>query len=363
MTNRKTLVALLALAMTPGCSVQAGDPLIPVTLEPDHTVRPLAPVTIAESPLEGCLGAGGELVEIASVDNNDQHDHGALLTFGVSPSGILAAAGEDGTLKFWTLDAELIGTVDGSLITYGAEVGASPITDVAFMGEMAVVGDVRGLVQQMGSDGTFGVIGGTSPDVPIVAVAFDEGTGRFAHAQMGDVVPLAVHSIDGSSEAVDIEATLDVVRDIAFAPNGELWVAGATGGAAAIEIRDASDPSVVVRNLALGGAAPVTEIALSADGATAVLVASDFLYVVTEDGVSSFPGAEHGASSVAITRRGAFAVSIGVDGALVAQSSVDGREVARVAVARPVTVRVDATDRLVLVGGQDAIIHAFSCEL
>jgi hypothetical protein len=226
------------------------DPVVPAFVPETPSVRPLRPVVAVEPPLEGCLAAGGELVEIASVDNNDQHDHGALLTFGVSPSGVLAAAGEDGTLKFWTLDAELIGSVDGSLITYGAEVGASPITDVAFMGEMAVVGDVRGLVQQMGSDGTFGVIGGTTPDVPIVAVAFDEATGRFAHAQMGDVVPLAVHSIDGSSEPVDIESTLDVVRDLAFASTGELWVAGWTDGTAALEIRDAHDPSVVVHSIA-----------------------------------------------------------------------------------------------------------------
>jgi hypothetical protein len=210
-------------------------------------------------------------------------------------------------------------------------------------------------------------MGGTSPDVPIIAVAFHEPTGRFAHAQFGlgwdpeTIIPLAVHSVDGSSESVQIGATLEVIRDLAFAPNGDLWVAGASGGTAAVEIRDASDPSVVTRTLALTGTAPVTELALSADGSIAALVASDFLYVVNGDTVSAIPAAEHAASSVAVTRDGGFALSIGADGTLVARASDDGREVARTAVARPITVRIDPTDALVIVGGQDAILHAFSC--
>ncbi len=366
MTTRFILVALLALAVFPGCSVSHVDPIevdptpVPTLVETGTSVRPLRP-GVAAPLLEDCLATGGELVEIASVDNDDQHDHGTLLTFGVSPAGLLAAAGEDGTLKFWTLDARLVGTIDGSLLTYGAEVGASPITDIAFMGELAVVGDVRGLVQQMGADGTFGVLGGTSPDVPIVAVAFDETTRRFAHAQMGDVVPLAVHGLEDGSETVEITDTLDLVRDLAFASSGELWVAGATDGAPAVEIRDGSDPSVIVRSIALEGDAPIAEIALSLDGTIAALVASDFLYVVEGETVRAFPAAEHAASSVAMTRSGDLALSIGADGALVARSTAEGREVARVSVVRPVAVRIDASGSLVLVGGQDAILHAFSC--
>ncbi len=374
MTNTKTPVALLALALLAGCGIPPAElpvdvdpiePLVPTALVPEETTRPLAPVVLADSPLETCLAGGGALVEIAAIDNNDQQDHGALLTFGVSPSGMLAAAGEDGTLKFWTLDARLVGSVGsvgGSLVIYGAAFFASPITDIAFLDETAVVSNVSGLVQQMGSDGTSAVLGGTTLAVPIVALAYHAGSARFAHAQMGDVIPLVVQSLDGSSASVEIETTLTDVRDLAFASNGELWVAGSTDGSAAIEIRDASDPSVVVRTLALDGAAEVTEVALSADGAIATAVASDFVYVIRGESVLTIPAAAHAASSVAMTREGEFALSIGADGALVARASIDGRELARADVLRPVTVRIDGTDRLVLVGAEDAIIHAFTCE-
>ena len=99
MTNRSTLVVLLALAVSPGCGISHGnvdpvdvDPVVPAFVPETPSVRPLRPIVAVESPLEGCLAAGGELVEIASVDNNDQHDHGALLTFGVSPAGVLVSA-------------------------------------------------------------------------------------------------------------------------------------------------------------------------------------------------------------------------------------------------------------------------------
>jgi len=325
-------------------------------VDPGAVLTP--PVTVPPSALEGCLDAGGELVELESVDNNDREDHGSLLTLGISAGGHLAAAGEDGTLKFWTLDAELLATVDGSALTYGLEEGRTPITDLDFMGDAAIVGDVRGLVSHMDPDGSFWPVGGTTPDVPIRTVAVHSETNRFAHAQTGaDLVPLVVRSIDDGA-VFEITDTIGEPNDLAFAPTGELVVVGGPG--AEIEVRDAVDPTVVLRTVGFHGSVPVREVAIADH--VAVAVSEDYLYVLRDlEAWREIWIPEHQGRSVDLTPSGDFALSVGADGRLSAHRTLDGTEVASVDVFDPVTVRLDATGALAVVGSRDAIIHVFGC--
>lgn len=353
-------------ASRPDAAVVLGDD---ASVSPDAALSPDAPVPAGE-PLESCLLAGGSLVEVARVFNNDVEDHGALLTFGVSDSGLLAAAGEDGTLKFWNLDAELIGTIDGSLLTYGSEVGASPITDLAFRGENALAADRRGLVQEMGPDGSFLPLGGTTPDVPIVALAYHPATDRIAHAQHAEgVVPLTIRAPDGT--VTEITPTLTSIHDLAFAPDGSLWVAGGAGAGGlspTVEQRDAADPARVLRTIEVespeGGV--VVELAMSQSGGAIAMRTMERVEVHFGEGIRSIPftsWAEVVGAGVALTRPGGVALTVESDGSLVAHAVLEERTLASVNVGGlPVNVRTDASGRLVIVGRADANILAYTCE-
>jgi hypothetical protein len=325
---------------------------VPIGTPPGQVVAPPA------TGIEACLLGGGELVEVDSVDNNDREDHGALLTFGISNEGLLAAAGADGTLKFWTLDAELLATVDGSLLTYGSEEGRTPITDLTFFGENVLAGDIRGLVAQMSSDGSYFPVAGTTPDIPIRSVAFHAGSMRLAHAQVGDVVPLVVRKMDGP-ESWEIAETLDEPNDLAFAPSGELFVVGVDGGRATIEVREAADPTAVLEEHVYFTTAPIAEVAFARSAPIGAAVSTGAFYVIRD--LAPFQTIAHGGTSVDLSPPGAFAFTVGSEGRLAAISTESGDIVADVAVASPVKVRVDATGTLVLVGSEDAIIHVFSC--
>lgn len=372
MHSRPIALACLALALTgAGCALDhTADPPSPEAPSPEvHALPPASPVA-PRVDLDACLGAGGSLVELGSVNNNDAADHGALLTFGISPSGLVAAAGEDGTLKFWTMGASLVGVADGSALTYGSEVGASPITDLVFMQRAAIVGDVRGLVSQMTPEGGFGVLGGTTPDVPIISVAFDEGAGRLAHAQGGatapGVVPLVVAALDGSMHA-DIGATLPEVTDLAFTTDGELLVGGSDGARAALEIRSALDPSTVVARPDVGGDARVVEVAAAREGTTSVALTNGHVAVLDSGAVDVAVSAAISRTLVApmrsvdLTPSGAFVVSIGEDGTLRVHDTRDGRQLAEWSLASPVGVRVDATGERIVVGASSADLHVLAC--
>jgi hypothetical protein len=374
----RLLVLLPAIMSVLGCASVHVDP--PPVVDPElprvdargHAVSGAAPwvvpptVTPPARALEACLAAGGELVELDSVDNNDSADHGALLTLGISPSGVLGVAGEDGTLKFWTLDAELLASVDGSVLTYGSEEGRTPITDLQFLDDVAIAGDVRGLVAHVAADGSYWPLGGTMPDVPIRSVAVHAATQRFAHTQLGtidapDVAPLVVRDME-EGVTVEIATTLELPNDLAFAPSGELLVAGADGGGPQIEIRSAADPGTVVDSFGFHGSTPIVEIAHAQAGTIAAAISAQYIYLLEGLEVAAelwIP--EHAGRSVDVTPGGAFVLSVGADGMLLAHDPAEPTEVARVEVPDPVTVRVDATGTAVIVGSRDAIVHVFGC--
>ncbi len=362
--GRSFLVISVLLGLA-GCAATHGDPGELWAPGTETGSPPIVTPGAVPASLEGCLEAGGELLELDSVSNNDREDHGELLTFGISPEGLLAAAGADGTLKFWTLDAELLATVDGSALVYGVEAGRTPITDLAFYEEAAIVGDVRGLVSHMDAEGAFWPVGGTTPDVPIRSVAVHAATARYAHAQVGpDLVPLVVRAIpgtEGDGEVFEIEPTIVTEpNDLAFAPGGELVVVG--GPMAEIEIHDAADPRTVLRSVGFHGSVPIREVALSARGGVGVAVSEDYLYVLRElEAWREIWIPEHQGRSVDVTPGGAVAFSVGADGMLLSHWTEDGSEAARAPVADPITVRVDPSGALVIVGSRDATIHVFGC--
>jgi hypothetical protein len=357
----RTILASIALACGFGCTTSHA--VSPPELHAD------LPVPHVAAGIEGCFTGGGALVELGSVNNNDQHDHGALRTFGIAPNGLVAAAGSDGTLKFWTMSATLVGTADPSVLTYGPEIAAAPITDLAFSDTLAIAGDVRGLVEQLGPQGQRGALGGTTPGVPIIAVAFDRAARRLAHAEGPDpagsaVTPLVVTALDGSMNA-QITETLGVITDLAFAPDGTLVVVGSEGAFPAYEIRDAADPTRVLAHRTFGHVYDgAIEVAVAADGPEIVAVTNHGLYAITEaearllgssdDVLASF-------ESVDLTPNGEFAITVASGGVVTVWSTTSGEGVAHASVANAIGVRVDALGTRAVVGASDALLHVLSC--
>jgi hypothetical protein len=362
MNERITVLASLLCALVGiGCTSSHALPDVELHAQiPPTGHAPLAPVV----NLDSCFSGSGALVELAAVNNNDQEDHGTLLTFGISPSGVVAAAGADGTLKFWTMDATLVGVADPGILTYGPEIGGAPITDLAFTEELAIAGDIRGLVQELGPAGTADVVGGTNPDVPIASVAFDRAAGRLAHAQGGalapDVLPLIVKSLDGA-DRWNVTDTLASITDLAFAADGQLVIGGADGTHAALEIRDAADPMRVVSRPDVGRDASVVEVAAAREGATLVVATTHSLIAIGGATPTLLATSEAGFRSVDLTPSGDYALTVDTTGLVSVRSTVDGHEVASTTIARGLGVRIDATGQRAVVGAEDAMLHVLAC--
>lgn len=358
------LGSLLALGGCTDSHEVIPDGGVPTTDAPPTTtdappLRADAPIARPSELLATCLSEGRGLREVATVDNNDSADHGALLRFGLSPSGVIAAAGGDGTLKLWTLDAELLGTFNGAILTYGPEIPAAPITDITFDGESIVVGDIRGIVLQMEPGGELFPIGGTTPEIAIRAVAFDAAHRTLAHAQEGDVAPLLVRSEEAT---VELETSL-LVEDLMFAANGDLWVAGSRGGYMAIERRTVGAFDTVSADIGPEAAGAFVEMASIDSGPEAgrfAAVGESWTWL----GASTFvPG---GGRSIALASDGESTVALiaGASG-LEVRDTLDGAgaplPTGTITVGDSVTVRVDATGTLAVVGGSDARLHVLSC--
>lgn len=364
MQHRATFLAAIGLsALSFGCTSSHALPQPELHVDPHLVPTGTAPLAHVGG-LEGCLEGGGALTELGAVNNDDQTDHGSLLTFGIGPTGVVAAAGEDGTLKFWTMDASLVGEADPGVLTYGPELGGAPITDLAFVEDHAIAGDVRGVVQRLGAEGTASVLGGTAPDVPIDSVAFDATAQRLAHAQgdvtMPDVARLVVNTLDGA-QYVTLSDTLARIADLAFTPDGVLVVGGTDGSTGAIELREGASPTHVVAHFTLAGDTTVLEVAAAREGAAIVAVTADHLWRIDREGVVQLASSATALRSVDLTPSGDVALTVDGEGTLVAWSAIDGRELGRTTLPTAFGVRVDAAGERIVVGGTDAMLHVLAC--
>lgn len=219
-------------------------PAVDAGPESDATVDASAPVV----SLDECLGAGGALVEVARVNNNDMVDHGTVRAFDVSELSELAVATDDGFIKFWTLDG-FVGAVSGSRsFAYGGESFASNPTDIAFGGPTAYLGNAQGLVSAWESDGTNSVVGGAAPGTAIVAVAYEPSSAFLAHAE--DVVGgnIMVRGVAFDTRVFGpLETSVSSVMDLRFLPNGDLVIAGTDAAHhLAVEVRHSSEFELVL---------------------------------------------------------------------------------------------------------------------
>lgn len=358
MSNRVSFIGLLGLLVGACGETHSAPPDGGVIVPSDAPVRADAPVIATDAPvtsdlLATCLADGRGLREVTTVDNNDSADHGALLRLGVSPAGRIAAAGADGTLKLWTLDAELLGTFNGAILTYGPEIPSAPITDIAFDGESILVGDVRGIVLQMEMEGGLFPIGGTTPEIAIRALAFDAAHDTLAHAQEGDVAPLLIRTPE---ETLELTTDIDV-SDLFFDANGDLWLAGTRSSYLAIERRARGAWDVVAESILPEAVGAFTEMARLDDGEIAAV--SDG-YVMLGDTFVELAGGR----SIALATDGESTVALvaGSGGLTVLDAGEEiGASLFTSAVGDAVTVRVDSTGRLAVVGGSDATIHVLGC--
>lgn len=393
MRNTTIVLGLLIALALSGCSVSVAHPddetvappAAPPPVGPPPPATPPAPTPPAPTPpaptpppanppappstpiaqLESCLGAGGSLVEVDRVFNNDSSDHGALVAFAVSPDRELAAAGADGTVKIWTLEG-LVGTVMASVLTYGPEVDAAPATDLAYHDGRIVVADTRGLVTAWTLEGEMEVLGGTDPTVAMAAVAFDASHTYMAQADARAGGTLMVRRIDGTPTVVGpLETSIESVRDLAFLASGGLLVAGngPTGGS--IELRDGADPTHTLATFAAGAGSSIGEIATAGDIVVAALGDAIVLLEATTLGTRGRIdlGPSAAATTVAITDDARYAFTVDRAGFVRIIDVTRGAEIGRfdTSEADPVSVRIDAPSGLVFVAHSNANIRALSC--
>lgn len=333
---------------------------VPAPLDPITSVGVDPPLAIA-SELEVCLAGGGQLVEVASVDNDDVAEHGELFTLAVDRDGRIAVAAADGTIKLWTMEG-FVGTLSPGAFLYGAEIGATPASDLLFHDGRVIAGDVRGLVSAWSADGTFEVLGGVEPDVRVVAVAVDRAGARLAHADEREGGRVMVRTLGGVGVDGPLSTQLALVHDLAFLGDGTLLMAGGAD-VPMIEAREPSDPTRVRASWRGELAGELLEIA--AAGGRVAGAGPTTIALLDEDLAPRWvlPASEHGPVSVALSRGGRFVVTVGADGSLRALDADDGAELAIADVADPRTVRVDPSGSAIVVGSRDGAVRAFECAL
>ncbi|MCB9594646.1 MAG: WD40 repeat domain-containing protein [Sandaracinaceae bacterium] len=359
MTHHRLLPCVLVLV---GCAsvhepVVSDVPpdVIVVTTPRAETFPPLM------TSFESCLLDGGELVEVASVDNDDVTEHGAMWTFAIAPDRRIAVASEDGSIKVWTLDG-FIEELDPGAFLYGVEVVGAQVQDLAFLDAQIVAGDVQGVVSAW-QDGFPRVVGGTNPDVGIVAVAVEPDQRWVAHADTSAGGNVMIRGMDDAVTFGPLPTELAEVSDLAFV-EGRLVLAG-RGELPGLELRDAADPTVTVASFSTDRSfSGITEVAASAAGETLAFVTLETVGVLDADlELRWITDGAHGhvPLSVAVADTGRALFTVGAEGRLRAWSGVDGAPLATVDVPDPVAVRVDRAGDLVVVGSRDGVLRAFSC--
>ncbi len=348
-TMRTLLISLALFAL--GCADSHGSVALHPGL-PDVALPEAAPATLE---LAACLEGGGSLEEVATVNNDDTTEHGDVLTFAVAPDRRIAVAAEDGTIKLWTLEG-FLGALEPGMLTYGPELGTVPVNDLAFDAEWIIAGDAQGLVGAWTMEGGFRIVGGTDPGIRIDAVALDHARRFVAHADEREGGHVMVRSLDDATMWGPLETGLTQVRDLAY--HGERLLLAGGDAVAAVELRDAEDPTLVVGDW-YGAAIPgaVREVAVSP---SVIAAATPAGVVGLDGGLGERWQSAHVARSVSVTPDGAV-VFAATDGALVALGGEAGEELATIEVDDPVTVRIDPAGGVVLAASRGGLLHAFAC--
>lgn len=285
-----------------------------------------------------CLSDGGELLVVDEIDNNDTREHGPILTFDVSPERRLAVSSEDGTLKFWSLDA-FEGEVGLNQITYGPEL-AVEARRLAFVGEEVVSGDSRGAVLLWDQDGSMSVVGGAEPGNAIEALALDEETGFLAHYAGATLVRRFLPGFEGEVAQVELEGVVDLL----FAHN-RLFVLRTDS----LEIRDL-DSLALEQSTALAGGSR-----LRTAGTKVLVVADDvrlFEADLTPVGQSDTPGVVD---------------ALYIDGHVLALAAADGGSRVSTGDAslsladEPVSMVMDPDGELAFVATAGGLVHLVAC--
>lgn len=344
---------MLSLALLLGCASHTFTE--PQGLPPLEASVELAPLRVDPPPptseLTLCLESGGSLVVLDAIDNDDTREHGEVVAFGVSPEGRLAVATADANIKLWTLEG-FVDELSPAVFTYGPEVAAPLSVDLAFLDEQVLSADRGGLVSRQSEFG-FEVVGGTTPETSMTAVAVARD-GRVAHADEGSFGNVMIRDLATSEVRGPLDVRSIVVRDLAFGDDGALFVVG-LGEGSLLERWGADEREA---SALLGSV--VEEI----DSARDVVVAAsaDALDVFDAALVPrlTITSVGHGGRSVALTEDGRVAFTVGDEGALRAWSTVDGRELGQLAIEDPLRVRA-ALD-LAFVASRDGMLHAIGCE-
>lgn len=322
---------------------------------------PSADAAMERTALRTCLEGGGSLVERRAIDNQVLVAHGAIVAMAVSRRGQISVASTDGSLKFWSpfgpgasYDTAFDeGTAVVRALVYGAD------------GTYLVAGDDDGLVSLENATG--GAPRDTLPmaAAAIATVAVNDDDSLVAAATSGPDGSLGVWSPSDGGVTGPIATAVEGVTTLHFVGD-TLVVAGSTGGAAALELRRASAPDEALGLFTEPGLGPISDVAVSADGARLVAVGDGFLVVLDAAAPSSVllraDATGHDALGVALDREQEEAVTIGRDDTIRVFSLDDGVELARVASPDLVAIEREPSSGQLVVAGSDAFIRLYECD-
>ena len=240
MTTRTCLTLLASAALLAGCP--APDSPVAPTVPP-----PTTPTTGDPLALTACAAGEGELVAGWSVDNG----HGAVSALAISPTGTVALAGADGSVKLWHIDSGELNWSSSapSGAAYGSEFGnGGPMASLSFdtTGESIAAGDESGSAHIFSAED--GVSLGSWPigsaAVAAVAQGYDGQIAAAATTAFGG--DLHIWSVAGSPDG-PLPTELWFIYDLSIdADREEVIVAGDVYGIPSIEVRSAAFTGAVL---------------------------------------------------------------------------------------------------------------------